>query len=889
MKETSVYAAIFKAMTEAIIICDANFAILDINQGGLQFCGCAAATYIGRPINDLIAWGNGPFPGAATEVNLLTSPGGRRILLSQVQVPAQSRHSCYYLYYLQELPDNRTVPMVVADSTEHAPIDIVHSLDRYLWEFDLDGTIVYLSNRIQDLLGYYPQELIGLPMQQIFTPSSKQEFISLLQAGRYEPAKLAHFVCQAFAKDGRVVCLSNNGVPKFNNDNKLIGFRGTTLDITTDKIIEEALSESEEQFQLIVNAMAEGLVIYNKENKIIAANKQAEKILGLSFAKMLGRTSLEPELKFIREDGTHFPADEYPPLITLKTGKSCQNVIMGSYNNDGKLFWILVNTEGIGGSDNKLPRRVIATFHDITNLIHTERELSTANERLQNILSSLDLLFWSKDMITGKLYLLSQGCQEVLGFPPKEFIDNQEKWCQIIHPEDRHIFENLNTEILAGKIGANDYRIFHRAGELHWIRDYRIPAMGPNGKLERIDGMIMEITYRKLQEEELKAAKSMAEEASEAKSNFLATISHEIRTPLNGIIGMAEMLQRTGMSARQQDCLNAITNSADLLLAIINDVLDLSKIEAGKMDIEAVPFQLTSLIRDIEGLCRARLQSERVTLSVQIDEALAGTMLGDANRISQVLLNLVGNAVKFTNDGSIAIDVRRELETEAAMRVMFQIADTGIGIPKEMHESLFRPFQQADGSTSRRFGGTGLGLAISKRLVELMEGAIGFSSVPGVGSNFWFSLPIKKDNQSQLIVHKPVEAKASFHSQNPMVLVVEDNPVNQQVALAQLEAVGSKVHIACNGQEAIKLFDQYRYDLIFMDCHMPEMDGFETTRFIRLKENPAKRTPIIAMTALAMTGDFERCLEAGMDDYITKPVKLNTLYGIMKRYLKMIS
>lgn len=812
MKETSIYAAIFRAMREAIIICDANFNIMDINQGGLQFCDCAAETYIGRPVNDLISWGDDPFPGAVIEVNLLTSRGGRRVLLSQFQVPDQNEYSCYYLYYLKELSDNSKMPILADDTREHAPVDIVHSLDRYLWEFD---------------------------------------FLSLLQAGRYEPAKLPHIVYQAFFKDDQVVC--------------------------------------KEKFHLIVNAMAEGLVIYNKENKIIAANKQAEKILGLSLGRMLGRTSLEPELKFIREDGTQFPVDEYPSMITLETGKSCKNVIMGSYKDDGSLFWIVVNTEGIGGLDNKLPRRVIATFHDITNLINTERELTTANERLQNVLSSLDLLFWSKDMITGKLCLLYQGCQEVLGFTPKEVIDNQKKWCQIIHPEDHHIFDSLNTEILSGKIGAKDYRIFHKSGELRWIRDYRIPAMGAKGNLERIDGMIMEITARKLQEEEVKAVKSMAQEASEAKSNFLATISHEIRTPLNGIIGMTEMLQRTGMSARQQECLNAITNSADLLLAIINDVLDLSKIEAGKMDIETEPFQLMTLIHDIEDLCQARLQAERVRLTVRIDEVLTGTMLGDAKRISQVLLNLVGNAVKFTNDGSIAIDVRRESETEDSVRITFQITDTGIGIPKEMHESLFRPFQQADGSTSRRFGGTGLGLAIAKRLVELMEGSIGFSSVPGLGSNFWFCLPIKKDNPSQIVIHKPVEAKTSFHSQNPMVLVVEDNPVNQQVAQAQMEAIGAKVHIACNGQEAIKLFDQYRYDLIFMDCHMPEMDGFETTRLIRSKENPARRTPIIAMTALAMTGDSERCIEAGMDDYITKPVRLNLLYGILKRHLNMIS
>ena len=531
-------------------------------------------------------------------------------------------------------------------------------------------------------------------------------------------------------------------------------------------------------------------------------------------------------------------------------------------------------------------------------------EQLAAGKRVEDALQESELRFrivaraaneavWDWKLDTNAVWW-NRGVQTLFEYEDEQVGLSRDWWTANLHANDRDkVLASIEAALRSNdEFWSAEYRFRRADGCYADIYDRGYVLRADDGKPLRMIGAMQDITERK-RELEMAKSRDAALESARLKSQFLANMSHEIRTPMNSVIGMAGLLLKTPLTADQREFAEAVQLSGESLLNIINDILDYSKIEAGKLVFEMVDFDLRVTIDEVFRLLAEQAQAKGLKLEAVVGEDVPATLRGDPGRLRQVLTNLVGNAIKFTERGNVTVRAVSDGQTAGFVSIRFTVSDTGVGIPEAARQRLFQPFSQGDASSTRKYGGTGLGLAICKQLVHLMAGQIGVESTVGVGSSFWFTArfekssglpaPTASENEAARVrLELPEERR-----QRTSILVAEDNVFNQKVIVRQLQDMKFNVVIAGNGIEVLAAIDRAPVDLVLMDCQMPDMDGYETTAEIRRREGAAKRTPIIAMTAHVMPEDREKCLACGMDDFLSKPVRVAHLEQVLAQWLSL--
>ncbi|MEJ8836895.1 PAS domain-containing protein [Ramlibacter sp. AN1133] len=747
--------------------------------------------------------------------------------------------------------------------SESCPVGIFHT--------DAQGHCIYTNPQWQQIFGLSLQESLGEGWVRAIHPDDRP---GLLASWQEVAASGRNFdrMFRVLRADGQVLHVSARGRAIALPGGSPGGYVGSVIDVSDEVATRRQLEASNDFLARAEQIAGVGGWRLDLHTRELLWTSQTRRIY-----------ELPPDYVPVGDEHLRYFAPDAQRVIrstaehAIATGEPW-DVQLPMRTARGRQVWV----RSIGQVEYRdhRPALLVGALQDVTESQRARVALEQSQERLHRALEGSGLALWDLDVPAERIYL-SATWSAMLGGEPRETHCTAQELLDLVPPEDlARIQEGLEL-VLGGRSAryAVEHRVHRRDGTLLWIHsEGRVADRSPEGMPLRMVGTNRDITQAKQAEHDLREARDAADAASRAKSQFLATMSHEIRTPLNGIIGMTKLLLDEPLSAEVRRHADLVDRSAHSLLALVNDILDFSKIEAGQMEIESVAFDLHELVEDLATLYRLRATEKSLLFRVRMEPGVPQFVQGDPTRIRQVLVNLLGNALKFTHAGSIALDLRATTEP-AAYLLEFTVADTGIGIPPEVQPQLFKRFMQADSATTRKFGGTGLGLAIVQQLVHLMGGAVRVRSAPGHGSRFVVTLPVRV---AQEAAPASVWQDLPPPSSDTSILIAEDNTTNQVVAFGMLRKLGyENVRLASNGIEAYQMASAEPFDIILMDCQMPEMDGYEATRRLRAAGCTAT---IVAMTANAIKGDRERCLDAGMNDYLTKPIDIRLLRGVLARW-----
>jgi len=734
---------------------------------------------------------------------------------------------------------------------------------------DLDFNLQYMSQsgirelKIDDISKYY-----GKPYPFNFYPDS---FKIPMTKNLLEAKATGRIVTQeAYVTniEGEVLWYHSTIVPVFNNNNELDYIMVVSLETTKRKEAEleltkakERAEENEEKYRNLLQNLQAGIVVHAPDTSIQYANEQASQLLGMRIDQLIGKTAIDPAWHFIQEDFTPLPIGQYPVNYVLNNRKPLQEHTLGvNRPKTNDLVWVLVKAFPEFNTDNTI-RQVVVTFIDITGRKRAEEALKQSEFQNRTILQTAIEGFWVIDA-KGRFTDVNKAYCELTGYSREELLSMSITDIEVLE-NDEEVDEHLQL-ILQNR--SDRFETKHRSKDGR-INDVEISATLMKDD-EKIFVFVHDITERKKALEVHKKLE-IAQKTAHFKQNFLANMSHEIRTPLTGVLGMIEIMEQTHLTPEQIDYLDTIKTSGENLREIINQVLDYSKIEAGKITFHPRVFDFPVLLVNTVSLFKNNVHPG-VILKRSIDPKIPTWMEADNNRLLQVLNNLVSNAVKFTSSGTISLNATLlSSDPESGhMDIKVEVSDTGSGIPDDLQRKLFIPFSQIEAIDIRKHEGTGLGLSICKQLVEMMGGQIGVISEEGKGSKFWFTFTTKKAPKPTLSVQ---EKDVAVFAKKLNILLAEDKIVNQKVVKLMLTSMGHEVTIAKNGQVAIEVYRPGQFDLILMDIQMPVMDGITATQ--KLKEKYKDLPPIIGLSANAFEGDRQKYMALGMDEYLTKPVK----------------
>lgn len=675
-----------------------------------------------------------------------------------------------------------------------------------------------------------------------------------------------------------------------------------------------ALSESEERFRMLFENTRQPIALV-QDGRFVAANKATLDMLGMQrFAELEGKTPLDisPETQPNGERSA-------VAILTLFAKAAARGGLRSEWEHlkaDGQSFTAEIMFTAFQRDERDLLHVV---WNDITARKQAERELEQHREHLEELveartreLSQLaeELKQTNREQqalfdasMAGILFVRGRKIlrcnaylEQMLGYAPGELLGQTTRcW----YPDEETFFE-VGEQIIEAHAEqgffSQERELVRKDGSRFWAR-MQARAVDPDDLSKGVAGMLIDISAEHQALLQMQQAQQLAEETARVKADFLANMSHEIRTPMNAIMGMTHLVLQTSLDDRQRDFLQKIQRSSRHLLGIINDVLDFSKMEAGKLTLEKIDFNLQALLGDVISAVEPRTTEKGLLLLTRLDPRLPGQVKGDPLRLQQILLNFANNAVKFTEQGEIEIRLSAIRAGSGKIGIEFSVRDTGIGLSVEQQQRLFRSFEQADGSTTRKYGGSGLGLAISRRLAEMMGGKVGVVSRPGQGSTFWLRLELDPASEQVATSAMPGAGPQLNAAESPLdvtqlkrrlqgahILLVEDNKLNQEVACELLKLVEISIDIAENGLQALQKLEQSRYDLVLMDMQMPVMDGLTATRKIRQLSH-LDRMPILAMTASALASDRELCLQAGMNDFLAKPIEPEQLWSALANWI----
>ena len=769
----------------------------------------------------------------------------------------------------------------------------------------LDGSIEYVNPGFVTTTGYAIDEVLGRNPRCLQSGvHSKQFYVQMWQTicrGEVWRGE----ICNR-KKDGELFWEDSTIAPVLDAGGHATHFVAVKIDITARKRAEAEFQKAVDQLrettafqEAILNSAEYSIVATDTDGTITAFNAGAERMLGYTAEEVVGRGTpviihdrdemIERTKAMAAELGTPMEPGVETFVARARRGETDEGE-WTYVRKDGTKFPALLSVTAIRDKARQITG-FLGIAQDVTARTAAEESLRASEQRYRLLTENMRDVVWTADANMNLTYM-SPSMKLFTGYTAEEWLTMslEEKFT----PQSIELLKNEYQRAMSSTLKDSateprsdylelEYR--RKNGGTVWAELKMSPLLGTDGVPVGVQGVTRDLTTRKKAEQELQEyarklehANIAAEAASRAKSDFLATMSHELRTPLNGVIGMTELLRGTRLDSRQREFVDACHTSGRALLDLINDILDFSKIEAGKLELEHRDFNLRELVQATLDMMAIPARQKGLRLSSQIAPQVSEHVCGDSARLRQVLVNLVGNAIKFTASGEVRVQLSSRQTPKGQPVIRFAVSDTGIGISADRLSRLFVSFSQADSSTTRKYGGTGLGLAISRNLVLLMAGQIGVTSQLGQGSTFWFEVPLPAVEADPSAVGPEVSTATDSPRPRSLagrrVLLAEDNRINQMFAREVLSEAGMECCTAGNGQEALAALAQERFDAVLMDCQMPEMDGFAATRQIRAWEKEGRlagHLPVLALTANAIKGDRERCLEAGMDAYVAKP------------------